>query len=133
MAPASTVLAQSVIVEGDELFPAILQHLQILYPEVYVPVVSLGWEPACRDFCLVEDGEGLSGGSLSGNSFSKLGAYTGKFNHLSPSIARMNNPRPNLTHFYLDNSPVVPTMDPLEYAPHKAALSSLTSIPRLGY
>ena len=34
VAPASTVLAKSAIAEGDKLFPAFLEHLKILYPEV---------------------------------------------------------------------------------------------------
>ena len=34
VAPASTVLAQSVISEGGKFFPMILLHLQILYLEV---------------------------------------------------------------------------------------------------
>ena len=53
--PASTVLDQSAIVEGVKLFPAILSHLQTLYPEVYSPDISLVWAPARREFLLVED------------------------------------------------------------------------------
>ena len=48
--PASTILPQSVITKGDELFPACLKHLRRLYPEVYGPgvqplEVSLGQAP----------------------------------------------------------------------------------------
>ena len=35
VAPASMVLAQSEVVEGDELFPALLAHLKRQYHEVY--------------------------------------------------------------------------------------------------
>ena len=35
VAPASTVLTQSTVVEGDELFPALLAHLRRRYPEFY--------------------------------------------------------------------------------------------------
>ena len=48
VAPASTVLAQSAILEGGEVFIAILQYLQRLYMEVYGPAVSLGWDPDYR-------------------------------------------------------------------------------------
>ena len=101
--PESTVLAQSSIVEGDEIFPAILSHFRRLYPEVHGPVVYLGWAPARREFPLVEDGERPSGGNLSINSFIKLGTY----------IASINNPSPGLTHVYLDTPKVGPTPDTL--------------------
>ena len=48
VAPASTALAQSAILEGGEVLIAILQYLQRLYMEVYGPAVSLGWDPDCR-------------------------------------------------------------------------------------
>ena len=92
MAPASTVLTQYTITEEEKLFPAILAHLQRLYPEVYDPEVFLGRAPACREFPLREDGEGLSGDSI--NSFNKLGSYAGRFDNLSPIISRINNHRP---------------------------------------
>ena len=41
VAPASTVLAQYVVAEGDELFPALLAHLRICYPEVYGSAVGM--------------------------------------------------------------------------------------------
>ena len=63
---------------------------------MYGPAVSLFQAPACTEFPLREDGEGLSGGNLSDNSFSKLGTYAGIFDNLSPSIASMNNPIPNV-------------------------------------
>ena len=95
----------------------ILSHLQRLYTEAYGPAVSLGQVPARRYFPMGEDGEGLSGGNISINRFSKLGAYAGRFDYLSPIITRMNNPRPSLTTVYLDTPPVGPTPDSLEYAP----------------
>ena len=123
--PASTVLARSAVAEGGELFLAFLSNLRRLYPEVYGPGVSLGRAPDLREFPLRE-GEGLSSGT-SVTSLSKLRAYAGRFNNLS--LARMNNPRPNLINVYLDTPLVVPTPEPLEYAPHQAALSILVGIP----
>ena len=88
VAPASTILAQSAIVEGDKTFPEIIQHLRRMYPEVYGTVVSLGWAPARSDLPLRETGAGLSSVNLVNNRFSKLGAYIGRFNNFSPSTAR---------------------------------------------
>ena len=102
MVPMSTVLSHSVMSEEGKLFPTILSYLRILYPEVNGPVVSLGWVSAHREFPLVEDGEGFRGDNISNNKFIILGAYVGRFENLSPSIARMNNPSPSLTTFYLD-------------------------------
>ena len=115
--PVSTVLTQSMILDGDELFPAILSQLRRLYPEVYSLAIYLVWVTAHREFLLGEDGDGLSGGNLSDNRFSKLGAYAGRFDNIIPSIARMNNPSPSLTNVYIDTPTVGPTLDPLEYAP----------------
>ena len=56
MAPASTVLAQSAVAEGDELFLVFLSNLRRLYPEVYGPEVSLSWAPERREFPLREEG-----------------------------------------------------------------------------
>ena len=92
VAPKSTVFAQSAIAEQDELFPEILKHLRRLYPEVYGPAVSLGWAPAFRHFHLGYYGAGLSGGNLLNNRFSELGACAGRFNHISSSTSRINNP-----------------------------------------
>ena len=117
VAPAYMVLAQSDIADGGKLFPVILSHLHILYLEVYVPAVSLGWAPARREFPLGYYGEGLSCSNIIINSLSKLGAYTGKFDNIIPIIERMNNPSPSLTNVYLDTPPVGLTPDPLEYAP----------------
>ena len=72
-----------------------------------------GWASARRSFPLGEDREKSIRGNLSDNSFSKLGAYAGRFDNLSPSIARTNNPSPSLTNVYLDTPPVGPTTDPL--------------------
>ena len=57
MAPASTVLTQSTIAKGGELFPVILLYLHRLCPEVYGPAVSLGQAPAGMEFPLGEDEE----------------------------------------------------------------------------
>ena len=117
MAPVSTVLDQYAIAEGDELLPSILLHIRRLYPEVYGLAVTLGRAPVHREFTLGEDGEGLSGGNISVNRFSKLGDYTGRFDNLSSIIARMNNPSPILTNVYLDTPPMGLTPEPLEYTP----------------
>ena len=61
MAPASTVLVQYVVVEGDELFPALLEHLRRRYPEVYGLAVDTAQAHERRELPLGE-GEGLSGG-----------------------------------------------------------------------
>ena len=45
---ASTVLSQSAIEEGGELFPVILQRLHRLYTELYHLAVSLGCSPLRR-------------------------------------------------------------------------------------
>ena len=118
VAPASTVLAQSAVSEGDELFLVFLSNLRKLYPEVYGPAVSLGWAPERMEFPIREGG-GLSGGT-SVNSFSKLGAYADRFNHIN--LSRMNNLSPNLTTVYLDTPLVGPTPDPLEYVPSPGRL-----------
>ena len=70
MAPASTVLAQSAVAEGDELFPALLAHPRRRYPEVYVYAVGTCQAPERREIQIGE-GEGLSSGNYSLNSFSK--------------------------------------------------------------
>ena len=74
MASVFTVLAQSAIPEGGDLFLAILSYLRRLYPDVCSPAVSLGWAPAHREIPLKEDGVVLSGGNLSDNSYITLGA-----------------------------------------------------------
>ena len=53
---ASTVLAQSAVAEGGELFLALLEQLRRLYPEVYVPAVATGWAPERREFQIGEGG-----------------------------------------------------------------------------
>ena len=113
--PASTALTQSAVVEGEKLFTSILYNLRRLYPEVYGPAVSLGWAPERREFSL-EEGKGLSDGT-SVTILSKLGAYTGRFNNLSPCIARMNNHIPSLTNVYLNTTLMGPMPDTLEYVP----------------
>ena len=57
--PASTVLAQSAVAEGDELFPALLAHLRRQYPEVYGSTVETSWAPERKEI-LIGEGEGLS-------------------------------------------------------------------------
>ena len=71
--------------------------------------------PARWDAHLIKYGVGLGGGTLKNSS--DLGAYTGRFNNIGPSTARMNNPSLNLTNAYLDTPPVDTTPEPLEYAP----------------
>ena len=110
VAPASTLPAQSVVAEGDELFPALLAHLRRIYPEVYSTAVVTGWGPEPRDFQIGEGGV-LSDG-ISVHVSIKLGAYAGRFTNLN--LAGMNNPRPNLTTVYLDTPLVGPTPEPLE-------------------
>ena len=114
VAPASTVLAQSVIAEGDKIFPGILSHLRRMYPEVYGPAVYLGWVPVRREFLIGEDVEVLSSGNLSINSFGKLGTYAGRFDNFSTSIAILNKPSPILTNISLDTPQVGPKTEPLE-------------------
>ena len=113
VAPASTVLAQSAVAEGDEFFLALLVHLRRLYPEVYGPAVAMGWAPERREIHIGE-GEVLSS-MTNVHSSIKLGAYIGIFNNLS--LAGMNIPIPNVTTVYLDKPLVGPTPDPLEYFP----------------
>ena len=43
MVPASMVLAQSAVAEGDELFLVLLAHLMRLYPEVYGSAMATGF------------------------------------------------------------------------------------------
>ena len=52
MAPASMVLAQSVVSEGEKLLPEFLEHLRRIYPEVYGPAVSMGQVPERKEFRL---------------------------------------------------------------------------------
>ena len=111
MKSAPMVLVESIIEEGEKLFPAILAHLRRLYTEVSGPAVSLGQAPALRESPIGKHGEVLSGFSI--NIISKLGAYAGRFDSLSPSIAIMNNPIPIIPYVYLDTPPVCPTPEPL--------------------
>ena len=113
MAPASTVLAQSAVAEGDELFTALLAHFRRRYPEVYGSAVATCQAPERRDIHIGE-GEGLSGGT-SVHSSIKLGAYAGRFTNIN--LAGMNNLIPNLNTVYLDTPLVGPTPESLEYVP----------------
>ena len=113
VAPASMVLSQSAVTEGDELFPALLAYLRRRYTEVYGSAVVTSLGPERREI-QIREGEGLRGGTSVHISI-KLGAYTGRFTNLS--LVGMNKPSPNLTTFYLDTPIVVPTPDPLEYVP----------------
>ena len=60
MAPASTLLAQSAVAEGGELFPELLAYPRRIYPEVYGPVVFLGRAPQRKE-AHIGEGEVLSG------------------------------------------------------------------------
>ena len=114
MAPASTILVQSTVAEGDDLFPALLAHLRRRYPEVYGLGMETARENEDRD-TILEEGEGLSGGNSSVHSSIKLGAYAGRLDNLN--LSGINNPSPNLTTVYLDTPLVGPTPEPLEYVP----------------
>ena len=116
--PAFTVLAQSAVVEGDELFLELLAHLRRLYPEMYGSAVVMCWALDRREIQIGE-GEGLSGGT-SVHSSIKLGAYACRFTNIS--LAGMNNSSPNLTTIYLDTPLVGPTPEPLEYVPSPGRL-----------
>ena len=113
MAPASTVLVQSAVAEGGDLFPALLAHLSRRYPEVHVLGGNTARAHERRDTPLGEGG-GLSG-RASVNSSIKLGAYAGRLDNLN--LAGINNPIPNLTTVNLDIPLVGPTPEPLEYIP----------------
>ena len=113
VAPMSTVLSQSTIVEGDELFLALLVHFRIHYPEVYGSAVATGRAPERREL-QIGDGGGLTGRTIVHSSI-KLGAYASRFTNLI--LAGMNKPIPNLTTVYLDTPLVGLTPDPLEYVP----------------
>ena len=112
VAHASTVIAQSAVAEGDELFPELQAHLRRRYPEVYGSAVGMCWAPERREIHIGE-GERLSGGNSSVHSSIKLGAYAGRLANFN--LAGMNNPIPNLTVIYLDTPLVGQTPDPLEY------------------
>ena len=99
------------VAEGDELFLEIIYHLRRLYTEVYSPAVSLSRAPERREFPLGE-GEILSGGTSSVTIIGKLGAYAGRFNNISPSLAGTNKPSLSLTNAYLYTPLVGPTPDP---------------------
>ena len=54
MAPESTLLVQSVVEEGDEVFSALYWHLWMLYPGYYAPatdhpVLPTVWAPRRRE------------------------------------------------------------------------------------
>ena len=112
--PAPTVLAQSAVAEGDELFLALLVQLRRCYPDVYYSSVGMSWTPERREI-EIREGEGLIGGSSSVHSSIKLGAYAGRLANLN--LAEINIRSPNLTTVYLDNPLVGPTLDPIEYVP----------------
>ena len=79
--PLSTVLAQSAVAEGGELFLGLLAHLRRQYSEVYGPVVAMDQAPKRRELQIGEGG-GLSGGA-SVHSSIKLGSYASIFTNLS--------------------------------------------------
>ena len=114
VAPASTVLVQYAVSEGDDLLAALLAHLRRQYPEVYGLGLDTARAHECREIILGE-GKGMSGVNSSVNSSIKLGAYTGRLDNLN--LAGINNPSPNLTTVYLDTPLVGPTPKPLKYVP----------------
>ena len=118
VAPAFTVLTQSVVAEGGELFPDLLGHLRRHYPEVYGSAVATAWAPERRELHIGE-GAVLSSGTSVHISI-KLGAYAGRFINLS--LAGMNNPSPNLTTVYLYNPLVGPALETLECVPSTGRL-----------
>ena len=110
VAPASTVLVQSAVAEGDKLFLALLAYLRRRYPEVYDLAVDTAWASERKELILGDRG-GLSGSPSIVTNSSKLGAYTGRLANLN--VAGINNPIPNLTNVYLDTPLVGPTPEPL--------------------
>ena len=54
--PLSTVLAQSAVAEGGELFLGLLAHLRRQYSEVYGPVVAMDQAPKRRELQIGEGG-----------------------------------------------------------------------------
>ena len=63
MAPVSTFLVQSVVMEGGELFLAFHRHLQRIYPGTYAPatddpVAPTGRAPVCGESQRGEGGGG---------------------------------------------------------------------------
>ena len=54
VAPVSTVLVQSAVAEGGNLFPELLSHLRRQYPEVYVLGVDTAWAYNYRELILGE-------------------------------------------------------------------------------
>ena len=109
MFPASTVLTQSTVLEGNELFMVLLVHLRRQYPEVYGLVVDTDWAYECRELLLGE-GEVLSGGPSSVNISIKLGDFVCRLAHLN--LAGINNPSRNLTTVYLDTPILGPHRGP---------------------
>ena len=112
MALASTVLAQSAVAEGGELFPALLAHLRRLCTKLHGSMVATYWESDIRELKIGEGGEFSCGTSV--HSDINLGAYECGFTNLR--LAGMNKPIPNLTTVYLDAPLVGPTPEPLECA-----------------
>ena len=110
MAPASMVLVPLAVVEGEDLFGALLAHLRRRYPEVYGLGDTLDRAPERMD-TPIRAGDGISG-SLSVTSSLNLGAYAGRLYNLN--LAGINNPSPNLTNVYLDTPLVGPTPELLE-------------------
>ena len=126
VAPASTVFVQSAVLEGGDLFLALLAHLRRRYLEVYGLGFDMAWEPECREI-QIREGGGLSGSPSSINSSIKLGAYAGRLDNLN--LAGITNPSPNLTTVYLDTPLVGPTPDPLVYVPSSVHLGQPSGYP----
>ena len=126
MAPASMVLSQSAVVEGDDLLPSLLAHLRRRYPEVYSSVVGTCRAPERREI-QIREGGGLSGGNSSLHSRINLGDYAGRLSNIN--LAGMNNPRPNLTTVYLYTPLVGLTPKHLEYFPFPGRLGQTSGYP----
>ena len=124
--PASTVIAQSAVAEGNELFLALLAHLRRQYPEVYALAVDTTRSHDRREL-LIGDGEELSGGTSSVNSSIKLGAYAGRLDNIN--LAGITNPSPNLTTVYLDTPLLGTKPELLEYAPSPVRLGKPIGYP----
>ena len=127
VAPASTVLVQSAVVDGDELFPDFYRHLQKIYPGAYAPSTLVPWTdyPVAPNVQASNSGEyqlGEDGGErlcrLINIIFSDLGTSDlGTIRNLRPSVSRMNNLSPNVTTDYFNTSPAIHMPDLSDPAP----------------
>ena len=126
MAPASTVLDQSAVPEGDELLLGLLAHLRRQYYEVYGSPEGTSRAHERRDIH-IREGRGLSHGNSSVLSGTKIGAYAGRLANIN--LSEINNPSPNLTTVYLDTPLVGPTPEPVKYVPSPGRLGQPSGYP----